>query len=104
MAVGVGLEAQREGTVEPRELEVEGSLPEWLRGSLLRNGPGDWRMGTSELQHWFDGAAVLHHFSFASGRVQFSSRYLETSARTEAERTGRLASREFATDPCRSIF
>src|SRR3954454_7378776 len=104
MAIEVGLQAQREGTVERRELVVEGRLPDWLEGSLLRNGPGNWRMGQDDLRDWFAGAAVLHHFSFASGQVYFSSRSLETSARTEAQRTGRLTSREFATDPCRSSF
>jgi carotenoid cleavage dioxygenase-like enzyme len=87
-----------------RELQVEGTLPPWLTGSLLRNGPGDWSVGGDRLAHWFDGFAQLHHFDFADGRVHYASRFLQTASRTTAERTGRLRASEFATDPCRSIF
>jgi beta,beta-carotene 9',10'-dioxygenase len=100
----LGLTAQTRETLEPRELSVNGEVPKWLTGSLLRNGPGDWSVGADRLAHWFDGFALLHHFSFSSGRVHYASRFLDTDARRHAQTHRTLAAREFASDPCRSIF
>ncbi len=100
----LGLEPQKDETTEPRELQVDGAFPDWLTGSLLRNGPGSWTVGKDSLSHWFDGFALLHHFSFNAGRVRYASRFLESDARQRAIDDGELAAREFATDPCRSIF
>ena len=48
---------------------------------------------------------MLHRFGFADGRVSYANRFLETRAYRAAERDRRdRATREFATDPCRSIF
>ena len=55
------------------------------------------------MRHWFDGLAMLHRFSFAGGEVSYANRFLRTNAYREAEE-GRISYREFATDPCRSIF
>lgn len=86
------------------DVPVTGSLPEWLGGTLLRNGPGTFRVGAERYRHWFDGLAMLHRFTIDGGRVSYASRFLEGRARTQAERTGRIAFSEFATDPCRSLF
>jgi carotenoid cleavage dioxygenase-like enzyme len=86
------------------DLELTGTLPEWLAGSLLRTGPARWDLGAQTVEHWFDGLAQLHRFTFADGRVSYGSRFLRSRAFEHAERTGRLGFREFATDPCRSAF
>jgi beta,beta-carotene 9',10'-dioxygenase len=39
-------------------LPVEGELPVWLQGSLLRTGPAKWEVGERTMNHWFDGLAV----------------------------------------------
>ncbi|MEU2025800.1 carotenoid oxygenase family protein [Streptomyces sp. NPDC016469] len=39
------------------ELSVTGSLPDWLSGTLLRNGPACFEAGALAFQHWFDGQA-----------------------------------------------
>jgi carlactone synthase/all-trans-10'-apo-beta-carotenal 13,14-cleaving dioxygenase len=38
---------------------VEGSVPSWLKGSYLRNGPGLFEVGERRLEHWFDGYGML---------------------------------------------
>ena len=90
--------------LEPTELDVEGALPPWLGGSLLRTGPARWDLPAGSVRHWFDGLAMLHRFAFADGRVTYANRFLRSRAFEAAERDGRLAYREFATDPCRSAF
>ena len=84
-------------------LPVQGELPSWLRGSLIRTGPARFEANGRSLNHWFDGQAMLHRFSFADGAVGYANRELDTRA-DAAVRAGRVAYREFATDPCRSIF
>jgi carotenoid cleavage dioxygenase-like enzyme len=56
------------------------------------------------MNHWFDGLAMLHRFSFADGTVSYANRFLETRAYRAARAKGRLSYSEFATDPCRSLF
>lgn len=59
------------------ELSVDGSLPAWLSGTLVRNGPGAFELGETAVGHWFDGLAMLHEFSFGDG-VAYRNRFLRT--------------------------
>ena len=56
------------------------------------------------MNHWFDGLAMLHRFSFADGEVSYANRFLESRAYRAARDRGEIAYSEFATDPCRSLF
>ncbi len=85
-------------------LPVQGKLPPWLTGSLIRTGPAKWEVGGRSMNHWFDGLAMLHRFSFADGAVSYANRFLETMAWRAASDTGKIQYSEFATDPCRSLF
>jgi carotenoid cleavage dioxygenase-like enzyme len=40
-------------------LPMQGSIPQWLRGSLIRTGPGILEVGKQSYHHWFDGLAML---------------------------------------------
>lgn len=93
---------ERELNIE--SLPVTGRLPEWLQGTLIRNGPGTFEVGPDRYRHWFDGLAMLHKFSFGGGRVSYANKFLDTRSYRAAMETGRIAYSEFATDPCRSIF
>jgi beta,beta-carotene 9',10'-dioxygenase len=95
--------ASLDSEVELDSLPVEGEIPAWLSGTLLRNGPAKFEAGERALRHWFDGQAMLHRFSFDDGRVAYANRYLRTEAYREVE-AGRISYSEFATDPCRSLF
>ncbi|MFB6148161.1 MAG: carotenoid oxygenase family protein, partial [Halobacteriales archaeon] len=67
-------------------LAVEGTIPEWLDGSLVRNGPGTFEAGGETVDHWFDGLAMLRKFTFDAGTVRYSNRYLRTDAYEQAQR------------------
>jgi carotenoid cleavage dioxygenase-like enzyme len=84
------------------ELPVRGTLPPWLSGTLVRNGPARFGIGDQTYRHWFDGLAMLHRFEIRNGAVSYANRFLRSPAFLEAERTGRIARSEFATDPRRS--
>lgn len=40
--------------------KVIGNIPKWLNGCLLRNGPGNLKVGNYQLEHLFDSAALMH--------------------------------------------
>src|SRR5689334_6975686 len=54
-------------------LPVDGELPGWLNGVLLRNGPALFEVGERTFNHWFDGLAMLHAFAFGGGRVDYAN-------------------------------
>ncbi len=61
-------------------LEVKGTVPEWLTGTLIRNGPAKFDVDGRFVSHWFDGAAMLHAFRFDRGKVSYCNRFLKTHA------------------------
>ena len=84
-------------------LEVEGTIPSWLEGELIRNGPGQV-MVDKPMKHWFDGLAMLHRFHIANGGVSYRSRFIDCAAYRSAQKEGRITYSDFATDPCRTLF
>jgi carotenoid cleavage dioxygenase-like enzyme len=78
------------------ELPVEGTVPDWLSGTLLRNGPGKFEGNGVRLRHWFDGLAMLRKYEFEDGQIRYSNRFLRTESYADAmegQPTG-----QFATD------
>jgi carotenoid cleavage dioxygenase len=59
------------------ECEVEGELPDALRGTLYRNGPNP-QYPPRGGYHWFDGDAMVHAFSFDAGRCRYRNRWIRT--------------------------
>ena len=93
---------ERETVIE--QLPLQGELPGWLSGSLLRTGPAKFEVGAGSMRHWFDGLAMLHRFTVADGNVSYGNRFLEGHSYRAARERGAIAYGEFATDPCRSLF
>ena len=84
-------------------LPFDGEFPAWLEGTLIRNGPAQFEAGGRSVNHWFDGLAMLHAFSFAGGEVSYRNRFVRSAA-FEGAQNGEISHGQFATDPCRSIF
>jgi beta,beta-carotene 9',10'-dioxygenase len=93
---------ERETSVD--QLPVRGHVPSWLTGTLIRTGPAKFEVGANSYNHWFDGLAMLHAFSFSGGRVSYANRFLRSGSYLEAIEGGRICRSEFGTDPCRSLF
>ena len=85
-------------------LPIQGSLPKWLNGSLIRTGPGTLAVGQQSYHHWFDGLAMLRKFSFANGQVSFANRFLESQAYQEAKAKGKISRGEFGTTARHSLW
>jgi beta,beta-carotene 9',10'-dioxygenase len=73
-------------------LPVQGHIPQWLNGSLFRNGPAKFETEQVSYNHWFDGLAMIHRYSFHEGRVSYRNRFLRTSPYTRMLSTGQLSS------------
>ncbi|MBS2036584.1 carotenoid oxygenase family protein [bacterium] len=85
---------------QPVRAEIQGRMPEWLKGTLIRNGPAQW----DEVRHWFDGMAMLHSFSMDESGVVYRNRFLRGPDWCALNQQGKLAYPQFATDPCRHFF
>ncbi|XP_076867978.1 carotenoid-cleaving dioxygenase, mitochondrial isoform X2 [Brachyhypopomus gauderio] len=93
---------------EPVPTTVKGTIPAWVRGSLLRNGPGKFEFGNQHFNHWFDGMALMHRFQITNGHVTYSSRFLRSDSYNSNSEMNRIVSSEFGTlalpDPCKNLF
>ena len=90
--------------IQVEKLPVEGSIPPWLSGSLLRNGPAKFEVGSEQLWHWFDGLAMLHRFTFHNGNVAYANKFVRSKAYTTAMQEGQTTFALFAVDPCKALF
>ena len=87
------------------ELPVEGEVPGWLSGSLIRTAPSMFEVGKNSYKHWFDGLAMLHKFTFEkNGKISYSCKFLESNSYNLAKKKNRIVVGEFGTDPCRDLF
>ncbi|BFZ23744.1 hypothetical protein BsWGS_26783 [Bradybaena similaris] len=92
---------------KPIPVPVTGAIPEWLTGSLYRNGSGIYNMGGLTWKHAFDGLAVIHRWTIKDGAVTYLSTILDCDQYNKCVKVNRLTGNGFATtfpDPCKSIF
>ncbi len=85
-------------------LPIQGQLPLWLEGTLIRNGPAKFHFGTQMISHWFDGLAMLHAFTIGQGTISYRNKFLRSNAYQDAMEHQDLRFMGFAQDPCCSIF
>ncbi|XP_068097057.1 carotenoid-cleaving dioxygenase, mitochondrial-like [Hyperolius riggenbachi] len=95
-------------TPQPIPTKVTGTIPKWIRGSLLRNGPGKFEFGNDKYNHWFDGMALMHNFRIDNGAVSYMSKFLESDSYIKNKKANRIVASEFGTlampDPCTSVY
>ncbi|XP_004076379.1 beta,beta-carotene 9',10'-oxygenase [Oryzias latipes] len=97
-----------EETPEPIPTTIEGTIPSWINGLFLRNGPGKFEFGNTYYNHWFDGMAMLHQFKIQKGDVTYMSRFLQSDTYKKNSERDRIVMSEFGTlampDPCKNFF
>jgi beta,beta-carotene 9',10'-dioxygenase len=88
---------------EATEAVVTGSLPDWLRGELVRTCPAVFEAVRWQAGHWFDGLCMIYAFRIGAASVGFQSRLLESEAAGEiSDGPTRLGS--FGTSTGRSLW
>ena len=59
--------------------EIVGSVPDWLHGSLYRNGPGRFEYGNDTFKHLFDPSAMIQRLHFEDGKVFYQRKLIKSS-------------------------
>lgn len=80
-------------------LSIEGTVPDWLKGTFVRNGPVGVQIQDQQLAHWFDGPAMLHAFAFQNSKALYSNKFLRTSVYDSIFIKGDLNYGGFASSP-----
>ncbi|KAK0131977.1 Beta,beta-carotene 9',10'-oxygenase [Merluccius polli] len=97
-----------EETPDPISTSIKGTIPSWIHGSFLRNGPGKFEFGKDKYTHWFDGMAMMHRFHVKDGGVTYNSSFLRSDSYTQNSEKDRIVVSEFGTlampDPCKNVF
>ena len=62
-----------------RGLQVLGTIPTWVRGSLLRTGPALFEFGDTSYTHPFDGQSMLYMWRVHNGGVTYTNRMLDST-------------------------
>ena len=77
---------------------LEGEIPEFIRGSYYLNGPARFRRGRFKYNHWLDGdgMACALHFE-RGGRVRFMNRFVRSTKLVVEEDKGHPIFRTFGT-------
>src|SRR5437016_6292547 len=76
---------------------VEGAIPKDLNGVLYRVAPGQKETFGVTLRHLFDGDAFVSRYAFRDGKVTLRARFVDTAARVEERKAGKMLYREFGT-------
>jgi all-trans-8'-apo-beta-carotenal 15,15'-oxygenase len=85
------------GTLETADIPLRGRLPEGLRGTLYRNGPARFKLGTTRYQHWFDGDGMVQAFRIGNGKASHRGVLLRTPKLLQEEAAGRFLYPAFGT-------
>ncbi|KAL8276425.1 hypothetical protein RQP46_011177 [Phenoliferia psychrophenolica] len=104
-----------EERTDPQMLQIEGTMPSWLTGTLYRIGPAKFSIpltkpvagkASFEVTHWFDGLAQVHRFEFVNGGVIHRSKDTARELEDYVKEHGNFRdTNNFAQpDPCRTIF
>jgi all-trans-8'-apo-beta-carotenal 15,15'-oxygenase len=87
---------------EPREQtlfieEIDGEVPDFIRGTYYLNGPARFRRGGFKYRHWLDGDGMVCAMRFGNGRPHFTTRWVRSAKFNLEEEAGRPVFRTFGT-------
>ncbi len=93
----------REKEEERIPCKIQGEIPLWLSGTLLRNGPAKFAVEGKRVD-WFDGLAMLHAFEFNAEQVLYTNRFIRSEQYYKMMVEKSLNFSGFSQDPCPKIF
>jgi all-trans-8'-apo-beta-carotenal 15,15'-oxygenase len=77
--------------------DIEGEVPEFVRGTYYLNGPARFSRGDFLYNHWLDGDGMVCALRFEDGQVEFASRFVRSPKFAAEEKAGRPLFRAFGT-------
>jgi beta,beta-carotene 9',10'-dioxygenase len=66
--------------------KISGTIPDWLRGEVVRTCPAVFETREWRAQHWFDGLGMIYAFRIGDSTIDFRSRLLDSEAARDAWR------------------
>ncbi|OWF45550.1 beta,beta-carotene 15,15'-dioxygenase-like [Mizuhopecten yessoensis] len=71
--------------MENTPIYFDNPLPKWLKGTLIRNGPGQFEMGQRKFLNAIDGYAKLSSWAFpGNGSAYFSTKFIRSKSYVNA--------------------
>jgi len=64
--------------------KIEGKIPDWLRGEVVRTCPAVFETSGWRAQHWFDGLGMIYAFRIGNSAIDFRSRLLDSETVRDA--------------------
>lgn len=72
-------------------LPITGSIPKWLDGLYIYNGPAQFSFNDSSFTYCFDGFAMLHKFDIKNGAIAYTNKFVRSQFYQKAMQTGTIA-------------
>ncbi len=93
---------ERAFALEPREQcyvieNIEGEIPDFVRGTYYLNGPARFSRGGLSYRHWLDGDGMVCALRFESTGLRFTNRFVRSAKFVAEEEAGRPIFRTFGT-------
>jgi carotenoid cleavage dioxygenase-like enzyme len=70
----------------PIPAKLEGKIPDWLRGEVVRTCPAVFETKGWRARHWFDGLGMIYAFRVGDSTIDFRSRLLDSEIARDAWR------------------
>ena len=87
--------------------KIEGTIPDWLRGEVVRTCPAVFETKDWRAQHWFDGLGMIYAFrigdSTGESTIDFRSRLLDSETARDAW-SGKAKLGSFGTPTARPLL
>ncbi len=77
--------------------DIDGTLPDFVRGSYYVNGPARFHNGSLAYRHWLDGDGMICALHFDGSSIRFVNRFVRGAKFTAEAEAGRPLFRSFGT-------
>ena len=93
----LGWQPPQSDSLDCPQLRIEGHLPEFLRGTMWRNGPAVHQRHGFRYNHWFDGDGMIQEFGFSDSGISHRGRVIVTPKLGREDAEGRRMLPAFGT-------
>lgn len=76
---------------------IRGRIPDTVRGTFFRIGPGRNQLGGEKFGHWFDGDGMMHAMTFTDDGAWYRNRFVRTPNTTKTPPPAKFAAAVSAT-------
>lgn len=77
--------------------EIEGNVPDFVRGTYYQNGPARFAVGDLRYRHWLDGDGMVCSLCFEEDGITFTNRFVRSTKFVDETEAGRPLYRTFGT-------